>query len=1045
MTDLSIHLLGTFHVSHHGKTVNGFRSERDRALLAFLAVERDHPHRREELMGVLWPEMPEERARNNLRVNLHRLRKVLQRATGKANLLLAGRDVVQLNPSADIWLDTAVFESHVQEAERLAQTHSPTGLERLGQLAKAVALYRDEFLKGFTFKHSPAFDHWAITRRENLHLEALHALYELAEIHQRRGELQTALQSARRQLELEPWREKAHRQLMGILARSEERSAALAQFQICQRILAEELGVEPSMETVRLYDRIQAAREHRLLNFPSQPAPLIGRKEELALIAERLADPACRLLTLTGPGGIGKTRLALQAAENQTGAFLDGVAFIPLAGVSISQFLVSTITDALALPSQSQGDIKKQLLDYLRQKEILLVLDSFEHLLEGASLLGEILRYASDTKMLVTSRERLNLPWEWIFEMNGLRCPESVNDEKAEDYSAVQLFVHSARRVQRNFSLLDEKNNVIRTCRLLDGMPLGIELAAVRVREYSCGEIAENIQESFDFLATSMRDVSPRHRSLRAAFEHSWNLLSEDEKRVFRKLSVFPASFDKKAAEGVASASFDMLSSFVDKSLLRRKTTPHDTAPVRYDMHELIRQFAVEKLGGFLTVDDATEKEMVKERHSSYYANFLRERAKYMRGEQQHEALEEVRKEIENIRVAWRWAVEHDKVREIGDSLLVMLHFYEIQGWFWEAEKTFGMAVECLDKMVETTDKPNPDILHVLGWGLAFQGWYTMRISLYERADSLAKRGLAIARQTGDRSLEAHCLDGLGVISLLKGEYAAAREYLRECYNTCMAINEHWLAAGALGNLGQIAMMQGDYEAANELAEESLVIKKEIGDKWGIATRTYLLGEIAVRRGEYTRAEALLQESLTIYREIDQQWRMADALNSLAKIATQRGEHADAQEYYQKSLSLLRETGGRDRTALVLSLLGDTNIALGNQVAARRRFLEALDTAVDIQAKSVILRALSGMAVLFAQEQNREKAAELIANVIHHPAVEQSVKERAERLLDEQKAELPPELVASAMKRGTGRKLDELAAECLGDEDSGSARTGTDI
>lgn len=749
------------------------------------------------------------------------------------------------------------------------------------------------------------------------------------------------------------------------------------------------------------------------------------------MIAERLADPACRLLTLTGLGGIGKTRLALQAAQNQAGAFLQGAAFIPLTGTKSPEFLISAITDVLGLTAGGQDDLKKQLLDYLQEKEMLLVLDSFEHLLEGASILDEILQNAPAIKMLVTSRESLHLSWEWLIEVDGLLCPESAADIEVGDYSAVQLFVQSACRVQGTFSLLEEKGDVVQVCRLLAGMPLGIELAAARVREYSCREITQNIQRNFDLLSTSRRDVAPRHRSLQAAFEHSWTLLTDEEKRVLSRLSVFKAGFDRPAAREVAGASAVLLSSFVDKSLLRRTVQRDQKVKERYEMHELIRQFSEAKLEQIPTVEGINEKENTQNLHCQYYMNYLRQRAKYMRGEDQPIALEQVRSEIENLCFAWRYAVEHDKVVEIGDALLVMLHFYEIRGWFQEAERFFALAVQRLEGIISSQDEPPQSVLHVLGWGLCYQGWYAMRVSQYDLSKSLCIRAITIAKQLDDRELEANCLDGLGVVAIQQGDLVEARRYLWDCYTIFKEIGDYWFAAGALANLGQVSMMQGDYEEAYELTQESLLIKQQSNDKWGIATRTYLLGEIAARIGDYTQAESHLKESMRIFQEIDQQWRLADPLKSLAKLATQRGDYTEAQDYYRESLLLLRDTGSRERTAMVLAHLGETNISLKDYPSADRYFKEALEIAIDIQAKPVIHKSLLGIAAIFVQANQGEQAVELVSCVINHPSVELSVKERSERLLGALQAELPPEIVASALERGAEMELDDLAQEIL--------------
>ena len=309
--------------------------------------------------------------------------------------------------------------------------------------------------------------------------------------------------------------------------------------------------------------------------LPRPPTPLIGREPELATLNRLLCDPQCRLLTLAGPGGIGKTRLALELASTQRAQFPDGVFFVPLVSLSLPEFIAPAIRSALGLSSSSPLDPKEQLLNHLRQKSLLLVLDNLEHLLEGVGLLAELLEQAPGVKLLVTSRERLNMQGEWLFDLQGLPVPPLDQVDRAEEYSAVALFVQSARRAQVGFELsAEERPWVARICQLVEGMPLAIELAAAWVRLLSCREIAQEIERNLDFLSTSARDLPERHRSMRAVFDHSWQMLSAEEQRVLRALSVFRGGFLREAAEQVTGASLSLLSALVTRSLVHR--TPRD-------------------------------------------------------------------------------------------------------------------------------------------------------------------------------------------------------------------------------------------------------------------------------------------------------------------------------------------------------------------------------------------------------------------------------------------------------------------------------------
>lgn len=383
----------------------------------------------------------------------------------------------------------------------------------------------------------------------------------------------------------------------------------------------------------------------------------VGRDSELREIVELIHNPLCRLLTLTGPGGIGKTRLAMEVVQRQNGAFPDGFCFIPLQPLNSHEFIVSALAESLNFPFSPNSDLFEQLLDYLCEKSLLLVIDNFEHLLEGVHLLSDILSHAPQVKILTTSRERLNLVEEWVFEVGGLTFPTGESETEIERYGAVQLFMQNARRVHHSFTLtLAHKPIVSRICRLVGGMPLGLELSSAWVRVLPCEVIADEIQRSLDILETPARNVSPRHRNMRAAFEPTWNRLMEQEREVFKKLSVFRGSFTLEAAEVVAGASRPVLLALVDKSLLRV-----DSAG-RYTLHELLRQYGEEQLSHSPQILEQT-----LDSHRTYYMSFLGEREKQMvfLG-QQKEATTKIGEELENLRLAWQRTVEQERFVEIA-------------------------------------------------------------------------------------------------------------------------------------------------------------------------------------------------------------------------------------------------------------------------------------------------------------------------------------------------------------------------------------------
>lgn len=759
-------------------------------------------------------------------------------------------------------------------------------------------------------------------------------------------------------------------------------------------------------------------------NLPPQPTPFLGRREELAAIARHLLDPTCRLLTLIGPGGIGKTRLSLQAAAEQIEAFPHGVYFVPLAPVSVPGLLVPTIADALKFTFYSREDQKVQLLNYLREKRLLLILDNFEHLIAAADLVAEILTGAPQVKVLVTSRERLNLQGEMLLELRGMEVPGEAAGE-IEGYSSVQLFLQGARRVVPSFSLSEaDQRCVVRICQLVEGMPLGILLAATWVRVLSCPEIVQEIEQSLDFLTTTLRDLPERHRSLRAVFDYSWNLLSEQERMALARLSVFRGGFQRDAASKVAGVSLPILSSLVDKSLVLRVATG------RYDLHEVVRQYADEKLR-----ESPTEEVGAHDRHWDYYAAFLQQRKGDLCGRRQQEAQTEIRTEIENVRAGWRWAITQGQIEGIDAALDSLFLFYDFQQWIPEGVEAFASAVTGIKKRQPATEATD----RTVGRLLARQGALSYLFGPYDQARTLLQQALSIVARLGLTEEKAFCLNHLGNVAFQSGDYAEAERLLQESLALYQDVGNRRGVAVVLNNLGNVIHVQGDYVKARRLFQESLAMCQEIGDQRRIAIGFNNLGSVAHLLGEYAEAKRLHQESLAIKRALGGQWGVSASLANLGVVAYLLGEYEEAKKLHQESLAICREIGDQRGMARSLNNLADAACALGEYREAEACFREALTTAMAIRAMPIALHGLVGVATLLTKQAEtstgldalKERAVELLAMVSHHPASLKETKDRANHLLRQLAAHLPPPLLAAAQERGQTKTLEAAVTEIL--------------
>jgi predicted ATPase/class 3 adenylate cyclase/Tfp pilus assembly protein PilF len=788
-------------------------------------------------------------------------------------------------------------------------------------------------------------------------------------------------------------------------------------------------------------------------NLPPQSTPFIGREEELAKILAYLDDPACRLLTLLGPGGIGKTRLALQAAAQLIDAFQYGVYAVFLAPLSSADLIIPTIADALRFTFYSREDPKTQMINYLREKQLLLVLDNFEHVTAGAGLLAELLPSAPQVKLLVTSRTRLNLQGERLLDIHGMKFPQNGQTNGIEDHAAVRLFLQGARRVGAHLDWTQEQPHVVRICQLVCGVPLAIELAAAWTRALPCTEIAQEIQQSLDFLETSMADLPERHRSLRGAFEYSWKLLSEPERDAFSKLSVFRGGFTRSAAQRVTGASLLLLSALIDKSLLYRNASEH------YEVHELLRQYGEERLKR-----DPQVYERTRDRHCAYYSEALQSLEGALKGAERKAALEKIQPEIDNVRAAWNWAVAHGPEGAIEKSLQSLYCFYELRSRYFEGQAAFEEAIAPRRKRqtLGSPAEPNP----LLAKLLARQGGFCCSLGLHEQAKQLLEESLALCSRGGAREELAFILLNLGVVHLRFGEYQRAREFAHESLVICRAAGDPRGIADALNTLGNIGWQLGEYAQAKRFYQEGLAIRKETGDLWGLGGSLNNLGIIADQLGEYAEAKRLLteslalsrqigdrrltgeslnnlgltaehlgelveakefyQESLAIKREIGDRWSIGRSLNNLGEVTMRLGEYGEARRLLEESLAIKREVGDRRGYAWSLCQLSYALAALGDGATAKAHLRQALAVAVELKAVPVAAEALVGMAKFLAAEGEAARAVTLLSFVLHHPATGKELHDRARKQLSELEPALPQDEFTAAVERGQAAQLEEL-------------------
>ena len=881
MSALRLLLLGPPRIERDGLPVT-LERRKSIALLVYLAIARRR-HSRDELAALFWPDFSQTSARASLRRTLAALKKDIGE-----EWLEVDRDLIGLMPDADLRTDIDDLQRYLADCRAHGHPSTDVCLGCLMPLSEAVNLSRGDFLTGFSLPDSPAFEEWQMFQAEDFRRLVSGALARLVDGHSAQREFEAAITYARRWLMLDVFNEEAQRVLMKLYVWNGQVTHALGQYRACCDILDKEMGLPPEEATTGLYEDIKSNRlpapPDRYLpaplaasasgrhNLPVQLTPFIGREGELTQIEQLLALPAGRLITLVGPGGIGKTRLAIQSAAQHMAAFRNGVYFVALAPLRSPEHLVPALADALQFTFYGANEPRTQLISFLREKELLLVLDNFEHLTDGAPLLVEILQNAPRVKLLVTSRERLSVQGEWLLEICGLDYPATARQNGSAHYSALRLFISCARRHDITLVFSDaDLPHIARICQLVEGMPLAIELAAAWVRTLSLKEIAREVRRDTGFLVTNEHNVPTRHRNLRTVFDHSWNLLAEDERGAVLGLAIFRRGFQREIAEQVAGASIELLSTLVDKSFLRR------TATGRFELHELLRQYLIKKLE-----ENPARELAVRNNFCRYYADFLSQREKYWRAGRQPEILADISDEIDNIRAAWQWSIDQAYWNLIEQYVESLFFFYDLRGLVQEGADSFAAAAA---RLADSARAGHAIDERLLGSLLARQARLLHRLGRLDQARPLYQQSLDLHTRLGARRESAFARTYLGDLCWMTGEYELAYHLLSESVEICTGSGDGYLLARTLNSLGIVASIRGDYDSAEELYRNSLTIQREIGDHIGQSLVLNNLGGIAFLRRNYERAKYLYEESLTIQTKIDDRRGAAMVLTNLADVA----------------------------------------------------------------------------------------------------------------------------------------------------------------
>lgn len=969
MDELRISTLGGLRIEVGATVIGGLASRKAEALVVYLACN-PQPHDREWLAELLWDDLSSERGRANLSVLLSSLRPTL------GPYLQANRLTVGLRTDSRYWLDVAHFERDLTDLPPAISRSAPAAGET-ERLANAMQLYRGDFLQGFGISNSAGFEDWMRSEQERLRRLAISARQRLASAYQLAGRPTAAIEQAELALRHDPLQEWPHLLLMELLAAIGRRAAALDAYERYRRTLTTELGIEPAESLRTLATRLRSGtllpapvQTQGLQAAPPVSGPLLGREHELARATALLDDPACRLLTLSGPGGIGKTRLARAAAERHLANRSGSGFFVALAGAADQTALIGSLAAVLGLRSDGRSDLQSQVLAYLREQDLLLLLDNLEQLPAAGELVAAILANAPGVQILATSRRPLNLSAEWVVPLDGLACPPaSASPDECIAYDSVQLFARLAARRQPAFSLNTQNVRVVaQMCRLLDGLPLAIELAAAWVRRLSLDEIAAAVKANLDFLAADLPDLPPRHRSMRAVFEHSWDLLAPDERRALCRLSVFRGGFDLTAAQALLgnATAFGLLAALSDASLVQQNNEG------RFMLHELVAQYAAEQLA-----HDPAAAEAAQATHGDFVCRLLAEIDAQLNGSDQAAALTRFDREIDNIRAAWDRAVAAADAGALDCMFSGFTRAMDASGRFEEAFTRLQQATTTL------ADAATPEEQVLVSRLLAAQGAQCERLGHYNQGTALLRRALRLSGGAQVHRERAH------ILSLL----------------------------------GRIRERCGRYQSGIRLHRHSLAYAQAAGDRSAEAHAYHHLASVYEGLAEYATARSLVQRSLQLRRASGELRGVAHSLNLLGIVSEMQGAFDEARMCYQESLALMSGLGNHWERALPLSNLGDVCVTLNELAAARIYYAEALELAHSYWSVPNMLLCLVKLAQLLQRDAAPAAAAELIGPALTHPATDAVFRDHARRLLSDLDAGLPAGALSAALARGQARTL----------------------
>ena len=1026
---LQIRLFGPFEVidQDSGEVLDWPRKQTQTLLKIFLTAP-GVIFSQDQLVDALTPDQEYDKAIKNLQKRISELRKSLEpdRPKGQKSSYIESpsQGNYRFEPESDCEIDTELFKAHIEAAYAFMQSEQPSNA--LMEFDKALELRRGELL------NEDLYEDWAMEPRASFEELYRVALESMAECHSQLHQYRRALEHCEQALQLDPLKESLYQSKMRYHYYAGEPHQALQTYQQCSEILDRELGLKPSEETLELYESL---KNHSVTlppknipnNLPFQLTSFIGRKDVITELSEQLTQ--ARLITLTGVGGTGKTRLAIQIGSDLIQSFEDGVWFVGLGDIDTAGYVEKHVASTLGLQEAPGQPLIESLKNYLQNKQLLLILDNCEHLIDAsAKLIETLLVVSTDLKVIATSREVLGVAGELVRVLQPLSMPDiniAANSRELREYEAVSLFIERLLPQQPEFILNDENAPIIaEICQRLDGIPLAIELAAAQANLLSPKEILTRLSDRFQLLTKGSRTALPHHQTLQAAVDWSYDLINEREKMLLHRVSIFGSSFSLEAAESICAGEgleqadvYTLMRDLIDKSLVY---VDRQTDEIRYRLLETIREYALKRLA------ESGDEDRLRSAHRSFYLGLAEEAEPHLKRADQVIWFERLELEAEHIRAALGYSLQENQIDELI-RIAVALQ------WFWFARGHQREGRDWYERAIEASENAADDLKAKLYYNASALTW---NMGEYEETERLAHEALKLCTTTGDKWGEAYSHSRLAIVAEFQGNYEQSEASYNRSLEIAREIDDSWLISVLVNNLAEIERRKGEFDSAEALVREGLDLSNQRGDTWCSSQLSFSLGVVKYEQEAMSDAAQLFEEALEHKRELNDNWGVANLLYSLGRVKTKLGDLPAAIDLYSQSRSLYDELGERRGYAFGSHWLGVALTKYEQYQTSMEILKEALEIRHGLEDSRGIAESLEGLAALLLAIENYEQSARLLGAAValrDEVGVPLSPADQAD--IDEIDNELKRQLKSSQaqklMSEGAVLSTDDICKEAL--------------